>query len=69
MRNKKFEDKVNSQVLETQWTDWKWQLKHSIRDIDTFEKLLGIKIESRKEKNLKPLLKNSLFQLHHIIYL
>lgn len=25
-----------------QWKDWKWQLKHSIRDIATFEKLLDV---------------------------
>jgi len=26
------------------WKDWKWQLKHSIQDIDTFERLLGIRL-------------------------
>ena len=33
------------------WTDWKWQLKHSITDIDTFQELTGINfsIEQRNE--------------------
>ena len=31
------------EVLEKQWTDWKWQLKHSIMSIDMFEKLLGMR--------------------------
>ncbi len=31
------------------WTDWKWQLKHSIKSLDTFEKLTGISF-SKKER-------------------
>jgi lysine 2,3-aminomutase len=34
----------------SRWSDYKWQLKHSVREIDTFEKLTGIKF-SRKEKD------------------
>lgn len=26
------------------WQDWKWQLQHSIRDLDTFESLLEVKL-------------------------
>jgi lysine 2,3-aminomutase len=26
------------------WTDWKWQLKHCVKDIDTFETLLNINL-------------------------
>jgi len=32
------------------WRDYKWQLKHSIKDIETFEKLTDIKL-SKKEKS------------------
>jgi lysine 2,3-aminomutase len=31
------------------WTDWRWQLKHSIKDLKTFEKLTDISF-SKKEK-------------------
>ncbi|MBS3748595.1 MAG: lysine 2,3-aminomutase [Candidatus Thermoplasmatota archaeon] len=31
------------------WTDWKWQIKHSIKNLDTFEKLTGISF-SKKER-------------------
>jgi len=24
------------------WTDWKWQIRHAVRDLKTFEKLLGV---------------------------
>ncbi|MFA6617586.1 MAG: lysine 2,3-aminomutase [Candidatus Neomarinimicrobiota bacterium] len=26
------------------WRDWKWQLRHTVRDLDSFEKLLSIKV-------------------------
>ena len=26
------------------WRDWRWQVKHTIRDLDTFERLLGITV-------------------------
>ena len=33
------------------WKDWRWQIKHSIRDISTLERLLGISLpESYREK-------------------
>ncbi|MGM0567962.1 MAG: lysine 2,3-aminomutase [Elusimicrobiota bacterium] len=48
-------DKLNSEKIYRQenkppeWKDYKWHLKHTIRDIDTFEKLTGIEIENREE--------------------
>lgn len=37
----------------TNWRDWKWQVRHTIRDLDTFEKLLNIKVsdETREQFN------------------
>jgi lysine 2,3-aminomutase len=35
------------------WKDWKWQLKHSIRDIDTFEKLLDVEFTPDERKSLE----------------
>ncbi|MCD6310239.1 MAG: lysine 2,3-aminomutase [Candidatus Eremiobacteraeota bacterium] len=29
--------------LNNEWTDWRWQIKHAIKSIDKFERLLGIK--------------------------
>lgn len=26
------------------WKDWRWQVKHCIRDLETFEQLLDIKL-------------------------
>jgi lysine 2,3-aminomutase len=35
------------------WTDWKWQIRHSIRDLDTFEQLLGIKVPENIREQYK----------------
>ena len=35
------------------WKDWKWQLKHVIRSIDTFEQLTEIKFTAKEKKDLK----------------
>jgi lysine 2,3-aminomutase len=29
------------------WTDWKWQVRHSIRDLETFEKLLNVRLPEK----------------------
>ncbi len=53
MPNEEFTEKSNMGVLDSKWRDWKWQLKHSIKDIDTFEKLLGITFEPEERKELE----------------
>ncbi|HCD36125.1 MAG TPA: lysine 2,3-aminomutase [Chlorobium sp.] len=33
-----------------QWTDWKWQMRNSIRDLKTYESLLGIKLSHEQRE-------------------
>jgi lysine 2,3-aminomutase len=40
------EDNVNI----SKWRNWKWQLKHRIKDLNTFEKLLGLKLSSEERE-------------------
>jgi lysine 2,3-aminomutase len=35
------------------WKDWKWQLKHSVKTIDKFELLTGIKFPEEEKKQMK----------------
>jgi len=35
------------------WKDWKWQLKHSIRSLDKFEYLTGIRFNDHERKELE----------------
>lgn len=34
------------------WKDWRWQLKHSIKSLDKFERLTGIKFEEKERDGL-----------------
>ena len=52
-RQKKIYTKIDQNDLMRHWTDWKWQLKHSIRDIETFEKLLGIQLDEKLKNDIK----------------
>ena len=38
-----FRSKESGQDWKSSWTDWKWHIQKSVRDIDKFERLLGIK--------------------------
>ncbi|MFP4528565.1 MAG: lysine 2,3-aminomutase [Candidatus Kapaibacterium sp.] len=40
----KIAKKINPDADIIKWKDWKWQLKHSVTDLDTVERLLDIKI-------------------------
>ena len=35
---------ISQNSTPAQWHDWRWQIKHAIRDIDTAEELLGIEL-------------------------
>lgn len=42
----------NDEVALSKWTDWRWQLKHSITKIETFEKLLGINFDENERRKI-----------------
>lgn len=44
--------RIESDVIKSKWKDWKWQLRHAVKDIDKFEKLLGIKFGAEERKDL-----------------
>ncbi|MCY6371417.1 lysine 2,3-aminomutase [Clostridium ganghwense] len=46
-------NKINWEDKYSSWKDWKWQIKHTIKDIETFEKLLGIKMNNREKKEIE----------------
>jgi lysine 2,3-aminomutase len=37
----------------SQWKNWKWQLKHSIKSLDKFEELLNIQFKEEERKTLE----------------
>ena len=46
-------EKISLTAKFSNWKDWKWQLKHVVRDIHTFERLTGIKFEEKERKLLE----------------
>ncbi|PLX78528.1 MAG: lysine 2,3-aminomutase [Desulfuromonas sp.] len=41
----------------SQWRDWKWQLRNSIQEVDSFETLLGISLDPLERKKIELTLK------------
>ncbi len=52
-RQQEIGEKINAEMELSNWKDWKWQLKHTINDIHTFEKLLGINFDVEEREKLK----------------
>lgn len=40
-------------VKNSQWTDWQWQILHAIKDIGTFENVLGIRLNEQKKEQIE----------------
>jgi|SRR3972149_1711613 len=51
-RQQEIAERISPTTMVSHWKDWKWQLKHSIRDIHTFEKLTAIKFKENEKKLL-----------------
>ena len=57
-KQEKLAKRIDDQAESSLWKNWKWQLKNRIRDISTFEELLGIEFANEEKKQLeKTLLK------------
>lgn len=50
------------------WTDWRWQMRNTIRKTDTVEAILGVTFSDDKEKNYRKPLTDSHCRLHLIIF-
>lgn len=52
-KQKSITEQIDENAAYSQWKDWKWQLKHSVKDIETFEKLLDVSFSSDEKKKIK----------------
>ena len=41
---------IDDNASAQQWRNWKWQLQHCVRDLDTFERLLNVKLPEKQRK-------------------
>jgi lysine 2,3-aminomutase len=52
-RQQEIAEKIHPDTHILNWKDWKWQLKHSIHDIRTFEIWTGIKLDEDERKSIE----------------
>ncbi len=50
---KEIANKIVNKPQLSNWRDWKWQIKHSIRSLERFEFLTGIKFEGKERDDLE----------------
>lgn len=53
IRQKEVFNKIDIDADLSSWRDWKWQIRHAIHDIETFESLLGVKFSHGKRAKLE----------------
>jgi lysine 2,3-aminomutase len=46
-------EKLDFDAKKSHWKDWKWQMRHLIKDIVTFERLTGIRFETEIRQQLE----------------
>ncbi len=51
-QQKELANKIDEEPQLLNWKDWKWQLRHSIRSVEKFEYLTGIKFEEKEKADL-----------------
>jgi lysine 2,3-aminomutase len=52
-KQKSIAEKIESDSNLDKWKNFKWQLKHAIRDIETFQKLTGIKFKDKEREEIE----------------
>lgn len=45
--------KIETEAQLSKWKDWRWQLRHSIKTLEKFEELLGVKFDEEEREGLK----------------
>ncbi len=53
VRQQDIAEKIESNVALSNWKDWRWQLRHAVTDIATFEHLLGVEFTRDERKALQ----------------
>jgi len=46
-------EQIDTDIKKSKWQDWRWQIKNAIKDIKTFEKLLGITFKQSEREKLE----------------
>ncbi len=52
-KQRRIAENLSPETVQSEWQDWRWHLKHTIKDIDTFESCLGIEFDARQRGKLQ----------------
>ena len=56
-QQKQIAEKIYPDASISNWKNWKWQIKHSIKDVESFEKLLNIKFDQKLKTKIDETIK------------
>ncbi len=45
--------RVDTNTEVSQWRDWRWQVRNSVRDLASFQRLTGIEFNEEQVRDLK----------------
>ena len=48
---------IDSSLSKSDWYNWKWQIRHCIHDLETFEELLGIELDKKMREDFRETVK------------
>lgn len=51
-RQRHIADRIHKSTTLEHWRDWRWQVKHTVRDVETFQKLLGVEFNSKERAEI-----------------
>lgn len=52
-RQQTIANRIETETQLSKWKDWRWQIRHSIKTLEKFEELLGVRFEDEERKKLK----------------
>ncbi|MBD3419022.1 MAG: lysine 2,3-aminomutase [Chitinivibrionales bacterium] len=55
-KQKNISVRIHPETTSTNWKDWKWHLQHSVKSIDTFQKLTGIEFDLKQRVHYEQVL-------------
>ena len=56
-QQKEIAEKIYPDASISNWKNWKWQIKHSIKDVESFEKMLNIKFDQKLKTKIDETIK------------
>jgi len=52
-KQRNIKERIGKSDSKTEWFDWTWHIKHTVKDIATFEHIMKISLDEKKKKQLK----------------